>query len=123
MPFIYSTKFSEPSAIKNSLKDIGYKFKNSTLPTGKDVLESLIPSNEPAQATWYSLASSQKYFNEFKALGHSWISSKIINVVSGEIFLPFAIDNCSIIRIGFFVLENNSFNPSSWSKLKYATFS
>ena len=63
--------------------------RNSTLPTGKDVLDNLIPSKEPAQATWYSRASSQKYFNELSALGHSCISSKIISVVLGFIFYPY----------------------------------
>ena len=76
------------SAIKNSLKVIGYKFKKSTFPTGNEVLDNLIPSNEPAHAIWYSGVSSQKYFKEFKASGHSWISSNIISVVCGFIFFP-----------------------------------
>ena len=66
-----STKFSLPSAIRNSLKVMGYRFKKSTLPTGNDVLDNLIPKRLLAQATWYSFASSQKYFNEFRALGLS----------------------------------------------------
>ena len=93
------------------------------MPTGKDVLDNLIPRSDPAHAIWYSPASSQKYFKEFKAFEHSWISSKIINVVLGFIFLPLKRDNCSIIRLGSLVFPNNSANPSSWSKLKYATFS
>jgi len=33
-------------------------------------------------------AFSQKYFRELSASGHSWISSKMISVRPGTIFLP-----------------------------------
>ena len=119
--FIYSTKFSQLSAIKNSLNVIGYIFKNSTLPTGNDVCDNLIPNKLPAHTIWYSFASSWKYFKLFKALGHSWISSKIINVFSGNIAFPYINANCSNILFGSFVLLNKLYKSSSWSKLKYAT--
>ena len=118
--FIYSTKFSQLSAIKNSLNVIGYIFKNSTFPTGNDVCDSLIPNKLPAQTIWYSFASSWKYFKLFSAFGHSWISSKIINVFSGFISFLYIKVNCSSILCGFLELSNKFCKSSSWSKLKYA---
>lgn len=71
---------------------------NSTLPTGNELpLDKATPSKEPAATTAYSGASSQKYFKAFKALLHSWISSKIIKVFPGRIGLSVCNLNWDII--------------------------
>ena len=61
---------------------IGYIVYRSTLPTGKAYFLRLTatPSRLPAAMTWYSGASSQKYFREVTARSQSWISSKTMSV-------------------------------------------
>ena len=93
----------------------------STLPTGKDAPVRLraTPRSEPAHATAYSGASSQKYFKLFKASLHSWISSRTIRVEVGEIFFP-VISSIDLMSFkGSLVRLKSSFMAGIVSKLMY----
>jgi len=100
-------------------------FNISTLPTGTAIFFFLIatPRSEPAAMTWYSGASSQKYFKLLKAPLHSWISSKIISVFPDTIGALVKSDKSFSIRFTSFVFSNISASSGVLSKLNSAIYS
>ncbi len=61
--------------------------ENLLFPLEKKFLKALFQEVNQHRQHDIHLPLHKKYFNEFNALGHSCISSKIINVVLGLIFL------------------------------------
>ena len=104
----YCARFLSPLASKNSVNVMGSICMKLTLPTGKEEgLASAMPSREPAQATWYCGAFSQKYFMALMTLGQSCTSSKMISVFSGWIVCPLASIRFCKMRSTFFVVSKN----------------
>ena len=78
-----------PVATRNSRKLRGWRSSVFTFPTGYPLPScTVMPRSEPAAATAYPGASSQKYLREVSALGHAWTSSRTMSVAPSDTASP-----------------------------------
>src|SRR3546814_7579913 len=100
---------------------MGFTCRNVTLPTGNDCPRDITtPNSEPALATAYSGAFSQKYLSVFKASLHSCISSKITSVLCGVMVLPCTSERFCTIRWTSFRSEEHTSDLQSLMRISYA---
>ena len=78
-----------PVAARNSRKLRGWRSSVFTFPTGYPLPScTVMPRSEPAAATAYPGAPSQKYLREVSAFGHAWISSRTMRVPPSDTTSP-----------------------------------